>query len=572
MARRIIGTLPGSETKTTPAKGGGNTFVDMLPLLLGIGGGVAGTVVPGLGNIVGSGLGAAAGETLKQRIKKTGNPFLPPKEGQLEDLPGVLREGITGAIGAKVGNVAGAVGGKVLGKAKSIMGKSGERIADKLAATVGKASPAMYQKANDVGVNINKVIRSWLPKLGKDYDEILGVTGKGEGKGTLGLAINKAEKVIQNAAKSAGTTVRISGDALLKNIRAEAKLIKAELASSGNRTESIDAIAKQAEKVYKNGLSIPKAVIKLRSANQQFGKNIFSDAADAVDTAVQKMEANIIRSSLRKMFPTMAKALDQQQELIILREALKSGRAKIGARGFSLSAKELAQEVIDPAAMKAVAAMGGETAEDAGVKALGAAVPGIKGLLTKETLGQGTAQMGQAVAFPEDQPTTTPDMPSELQGVLSGADTQESAPVEKSITPEMVTKAYALLGEEKGDLLKKMYEAQGMGEDSKTKSEPQVAREASLKMAQDLFAKLQEKGVKTGPAMLLETPKSFFNKADPESLEFNTALSALKAAIAKARAGTSFTPNEEKLLDRYTPNVGDSYQNLYTKLKILASF
>ena len=44
------------------------------------------------------------------------------------------------------------------------------------------------------------------------------------------------------------------------------------------------------------------------------------------------------------------------------------------------------------------------------------------------------------------------------------------------------------------------------------------------------------------------------------------ALAQIKATIAKARAGTSFTPNEEKLLNKYSPSEGDSEQVLRTKL------
>lgn len=73
-------------------------------------------------------------------------------------------------------------------------------------------------------------------------------------------------------------------------------------------------------------------------------------------------------------------------------------------------------------------------------------------------------------------------------------------------------------------------------------------------------------GMILGP---LESAKAKLGIADPETYEFNTRLSAIKAGIAKMRAGTSFTPNEERLLDRYTPSVGDSRQELETKLRVL---
>jgi len=59
---------------------------------------------------------------------------------------------------------------------------------------------------------------------------------------------------------------------------------------------------------------------------------------------------------------------------------------------------------------------------------------------------------------------------------------------------------------------------------------------------------------------------STFNAGDPDVLNFINSVSQIKATIAKARAGTSFTPNEEALLNKYTPNENDSYQSLVVKL------
>ena len=59
------------------------------------------------------------------------------------------------------------------------------------------------------------------------------------------------------------------------------------------------------------------------------------------------------------------------------------------------------------------------------------------------------------------------------------------------------------------------------------------------------------------------------NAGDEATLNFNATLSNLQATIAKARGGTSFTPSEQRMLDRYTPKVGDSKQVLTTKLNNL---
>jgi len=64
--------------------------------------------------------------------------------------------------------------------------------------------------------------------------------------------------------------------------------------------------------------------------------------------------------------------------------------------------------------------------------------------------------------------------------------------------------------------------------------------------------------------------KAKFGIGDQDTLDFNVLVSNLQATIAKARGGTSFTANEQALLERYSPKVGDSRQELLTKLRALA--
>jgi hypothetical protein len=46
----------------------------------------------------------------------------------------------------------------------------------------------------------------------------------------------------------------------------------------------------------------------------------------------------------------------------------------------------------------------------------------------------------------------------------------------------------------------------------------------------------------------------------------------IKGTIAKLRGGTSFTPNEEKLLNTYTPSINDSPTVAINKLNLLKDF
>lgn len=63
--------------------------------------------------------------------------------------------------------------------------------------------------------------------------------------------------------------------------------------------------------------------------------------------------------------------------------------------------------------------------------------------------------------------------------------------------------------------------------------------------------------------------KALFNSADPETLAYKNTVSGLRAAITKARAGTSLTEGEKALLAQYTPSDTDSEQVVRSKLKQL---
>lgn len=102
------------------------------------------------------------------------------------------------------------------------------------------------------------------------------------------------------------------------------------------------------------------------------------------------------------------------------------------------------------------------------------------------------------------------------------------------------------------------------------KTQAQMSRDEAASLTQMAIDQLNGGSVNTGLVSgKVEGIKAMLGKGDPETIDFNTTISSLKAAIAKARAGTSFTPNEERLLNKYAPTVGDSGQQLRTKLAAL---
>src|SRR3990167_206914 len=63
-----------------------------------------------------------------------------------------------------------------------------------------------------------------------------------------------------------------------------------------------------------------------------------------------------------------------------------------------------------------------------------------------------------------------------------------------------------------------------------------------------------------------------FGKGSEEAKNVQVLISNIKGTIAKLRGGTSFTPNEEKLLASYTPNINESSASVINKLNLLNDF
>ncbi|MHC4453225.1 MAG: hypothetical protein ACYSWS_00840 [Planctomycetota bacterium] len=96
----------------------------------------------------------------------------------------------------------------------------------------------------------------------------------------------------------------------------------------------------------------------------------------------------------------------------------------------------------------------------------------------------------------------------------------------------------------------------------------QMARTDMVNSIQKIAQQFKTTKSKLGTfAGYAEGLKSAVNLGDQDVLDFYNTASQLKATLAKARAGTSFTPNEEGLLNQYTPKKGDSIQQLETKIK-----
>lgn len=70
----------------------------------------------------------------------------------------------------------------------------------------------------------------------------------------------------------------------------------------------------------------------------------------------------------------------------------------------------------------------------------------------------------------------------------------------------------------------------------------------------------------------LKSTLAQFGLGGKEGQDVRALLGNIKGTIAKLRGGTSFTPNEEKLLDSYTPSINDSSSVAINKLHLLQDF
>jgi hypothetical protein len=71
---------------------------------------------------------------------------------------------------------------------------------------------------------------------------------------------------------------------------------------------------------------------------------------------------------------------------------------------------------------------------------------------------------------------------------------------------------------------------------------------------------------------LQQTGARHFNTGTSEEQDLRNFIGNIQATIAKLRGGTSFTPNEQKLLDTYTPTIDDSPKMIKSKLRSLQEF
>ena len=522
------------------------------------------------------------------------------KDATFEDVAGGAVNGAgTGAIlGGTVGGGLN-VGSKVLNAGKAVknfvagntpqtgvLNRVNNSLQDKAATSLLKLTPAQTQKLLDSGVDSTKLAQR-AAQFGKSAEEIIGSTGK---KGPLQDTIKSLESGMQTTIDRAGTNIKIDATDIIKGLEKEAKAVSKELGGAA-RSEQLKKVIADAKAKYKNGVTVKDAMKTLRTANDKFGKAVLDDSGDAIVTAAQKLEGNTLREALKSRFPSIAKGLDDQSELIQLREVLQRARATDKVGGFRTGKVDLTRPgtLLDPVLNSKTVSSGilkrgknkegvvpADLAEDIfGEPKTGVVQGGLNAL-------QGTGILGNVLRQGEGRMAGTPGevQPTEDLGTVEPSQEEldsylQDEPAQNIFSEDNIKNLILqdMAGNEGKNVtqLLALYNAFGKAATPKPKTEAQVAREEAYGISQDALKSLAAGGVATGPlAGAIEDFKSMFNAGDPKSIEFNRQIGALRSAIVKARGGSAVTDTELKLIDEFVPKKGDSEQMIKSKLDYIA--
>ncbi len=524
-----------AQTQTQP-KPQGFQLTDLLPIGGSILGGILGTPA-GLPGIVGaSAIGGGIGKGAEQLLEK--RPL---------DLGEIGKEAVLGGIGGGIGFGASkllGLGGKILGGA-----------AQKGAAATLKSSPSAFRNAAEVGMDVNKAFIKWLPKLGGDVDEIVG-TATGKSGGKIGEFLKQTEQVIDNTAQIAGKNIRVSGDEVLKNLQQEFKVMSSRLGDQ-RKIKALEQIITQATKKYAKGITVKQARTILKEANNRFGASMADDAVGSVATSAQILEGQAIRSTLRRMFPEITDALNDEQELIILREIFKSTQAKNAVGGFNFGKLDITRpgtiaDIVlnNPRVASKVAGLGGGQTQGKLSQFLtqGGGQVGARALL-----GDGGEQAGLQ---------GTPD-------ILEGGVVPQAVAKQPSKQEDLrkLFLALMLANPKQAGTLKSIFEF-GFPEKKAGASDEFIG-----KATQNIDVLLKSKKLGYGPVegRIYEGQLGLLGGAGApsEAVELNQRYNLLKLNILRAYQGARISDKDFELARLYIPNISDTQSTAKIKLQAL---
>lgn len=611
---RVTGAAPVAPQVATPrTTGRGGTLTSLISESGALGGAAAGaalgSAVPvigtAIGGIIGAGLGAFGGRLAENKIRDDRLGVTDAlKEGALSAaLAGPLRFGKYATTAAK-----GLITGKGAQEALTTAAQKATELSLRKTLGLGVTKASKDLVIKQFRINPSQ-LTNFVKKHGEDVTELVSRYKVGNIDDVATKGINPLLSVFDDIVDNIPDIPKKNLKTLLdKEVKT---LLKSPVETNrllGQRLQS------QADTLLKTQpAKIPGQIAKL--LRQEFDDAVNYTLAGTPERTVAKRTADSLRKllqnaaddagftapngmSMKELGREINKLIDLDQ---IVKKQANLGRGSLpiglisavggGAGGAALGgpigagAGLLTTEFINsPTGRRLLAQAGqgvGRRLTEAGTKAaaqpIRQAVTGAaKGVLAGGAV-RGLSQPSTLEQALMVTPTTTPELgavPTFAPTTTATAQQAIQPSPQNPFTPELLITAIASDPKNAAlyERLYKVYEDKYKTATTTTPklTEAQQSRQDVVDLTQQAIDLLSTGKVKTGAISgRLEQAKGFIGAADPTTLEFNTLISNLLATIAKARAGTSFTAGEKALLERYAPKVGDSGQQLRTKLALL---
>ncbi|GJQ50840.1 MAG: hypothetical protein HKUEN01_32260 [Candidatus Kuenenia stuttgartiensis] len=593
------------------------SIADLAPVGGSIIGGLVGALAGPAGMVAGGAAGAAAGEAFRQ--KKKGEEFnlgKVVKEGLISGALDLATLGAGKLVRAGKAAKAGIEGAQV---AKTTLPTS-EKIANRISSTglgLGKKTLTNVNATE----NTAKVAKYFgFPVKTADAERALMEKVAGEG--------SELAKIYRSTIASIKTPInidpvykRLSGLALdsgfkpkqIKEIREEVRAILPPNLGSLRGDVAYD-VTKSLEKRAFSEFAAGSNPLNPSAYEHQLRGKLFLELADEIEGELVKQAsksggvAKVLTpesvESIRRISPRLADELVEAASKPNSLKEVRSLRAPFVQRSRLLQESSI-NDMARSSNPIAAATIGGGTG-----LALGGPLGGVTGLLASPIISSimnasrrpltqvvAKATSGAGKATRAVKPTLsraaiqtlgrTGTGQLDLSGVGAVDPTMSGAtdPMTEEITEEAVTEKPQLtrddivkliildLAKTGGKNVGTLTTIAGlMGVETKptVQNEAQISRASAIKLIASALSDIETKPIKTGAICgIIESGRKKLSIADQDTIEFNNKISALKANIAKARAGNSFTEGEKKLLEAYTPSVGDSKQELISKLRTL---
>lgn len=571
-----------------------NFLLDQISTVGGIGGGILGSFIsPLAGTAAGAGAGSALGEAIE-------NAIMGESLGK-----NVVKEGALGAVfGAGPIKLAkGAAGG-----AKALMSGADDIVgaASKAALTPlrQKAGQVALGAADDLAIKNFRLTPTQLTNFQKKFGEDAGQFIRKYGFQNVDDITSKGIEPLQQQFDDAITGIAgVTKESLQKNLMKKVN----SLAKAGP-TDS-QALGKNLQAEVKNLVGKYGDVIDAKELNgirRQFDSlvNYTERAANPSRYGVNKRMADGIRETLQQSDPSgTLKNIGRELNKVRQLADITAKQGNLGRGSLPLGLTDLLGGGIGAGAMGGPAgAMSGfigsrAVNSPAGRKAIMNSTSAVGNSLLKSgakaggqtALGIAGRQVGQNLMIPRQAPDTLEDAianqsfensdisimnPTSTNAPMNAANMSESYQQTSPYSRDNLL--YDLQRDPKNadkyieyySMLDEIFNP--AQEEQKALTQGQQER-ADLTTALGNVEGLMGQGsINYGPiGSRVEGIKSMFNAADPETLSYKNAVSGLRAAITKARAGASLTPGELKMLAQYTPSDTDSEQVVRSKLQQL---